>query len=87
MEWYRRASQPREYVFLLNASVVDGVVDGVVAVCEDSNEIVQKLYRRGEKLFSDVRKTAGRAREQLLDQSFSLPVSGGELTSEGCKSR
>ena len=76
-EWYRRASQPREYVSLLNASVVDGVV----AVCEDSNEIAQKLYRRGGKLFNDVRKKAGRAREQLLDQSFSLPVSGGELTS------
>ena len=59
----------------------------MVAVCEDSNEIAQKLYRRGGKLFNDVRKKAGRAREQLLDQPFSLPVSGGELTSEGCKSR
>ena len=76
-EWYRKASQPRDYVSLLNASVVDGVV----AVHEDSDELAQKLYRRAGKLFSDVRKKAGRAREQLLSQSFSLPVSGGEMTS------
>ena len=76
-EWYRKALQPRDYVSLLNASVVDGVV----AVCEDSDELAQKLYRRAGKLFSDVKKKAGRAREQLLNQSFSLPVSRGEMTS------
>lgn len=74
-EWYRKASQPRDYVSLLNT------VDGVVAVHEDSDELAQKLYRRAGKLFSDVRKKAGKAREQLLDRSFSLLVSGGEMIS------
>ena len=74
-EWYRKAAQPRDYVSLLNASVVDGVV----AVREDSDGIAQKLYRRAGKLFSDIKKP-GRAQEQLLDQSFSLPVCGGEMT-------
>ena len=75
-EWYRKATQPRDYVSLLNASVVDGVV----AVREDSDGIAQKLYRRAGKLFSDIKKKPGRAREQLLGQSFSLPVCGGEMT-------
>jgi hypothetical protein len=41
-EWYRKVSNRLDYLALLNASIVDGVV----AVSSDSEELSQKLYRR-----------------------------------------
>lgn len=41
-EWYRKVFNRMDYLPLLNASIVDGVV----AVSDDSEELSQKLYRR-----------------------------------------
>ena len=41
-EWYRKVFNRLDYLPLLNASIVDGVV----AVSDDSEELSQKLYRR-----------------------------------------
>ena len=41
-EWYKKVFNRMDYLPLLNASIVDGVI----AVNNDSEELSQKLYRR-----------------------------------------
>ena len=41
-EWYRKVSNRMDYLPLMNAAIVDGVV----AVSCDNEELSQKLYRR-----------------------------------------
>ena len=49
-EWYRKVSNRMDYLPLLNASIVDGVVK----VSNDSEELSQKLYRRAGQCFCSV---------------------------------
>ena len=73
-EWQQQATQPRDYITLLNKKVVDKAV----ALRFDCDRIAVNLARRAGVLRSQVVAASGRARENLLAKSIAIPVCQGE---------
>ena len=77
LEWQWQAKCPGDYVCLLNKKVTDQAV----AVRCNCDRIAGNLARRAGSLKSRVTVALGRARENLLEQSFYVPVCEGETVS------
>jgi len=73
-EWQQQATQPRDYITLLNKKVVDKAV----ALRFDCDRIAVNLARHAGVLRSQVVAASGRARENLLAKSIAIPVCQGE---------
>ena len=77
LEWQQQAKHPGDYILLLNKKVTDQAV----ALRCNCDRIAGNLARRAGSRKSQVTVASGRARENLLEQSFYVPVCEGETVS------